>query len=64
VGYVICTGERRLAYMVLVGKPEDKKLLRINFTVIGWEGMDWIDMAQDRNKSWVLVNMVMNLQAS
>ena len=31
---------------------------------IGWEGMDWIDVAQDRDKWWVLVNMAMYLQVS
>jgi hypothetical protein len=29
---------------------------------IGWDGMDWIDLAQDRDQWRVLVNMVMNLQ--
>jgi hypothetical protein len=29
---------------------------------IGWGGMDWIDLAQDRDKWWALVNMVINLQ--
>jgi hypothetical protein len=30
---------------------------------IGWDGMDWIDMAQDRNQWRALVNTVLNLQA-
>jgi hypothetical protein len=29
---------------------------------IGWDGMDWIDLAQDRYKGRALVNTVMNLQ--
>jgi hypothetical protein len=29
---------------------------------MGWCGMDWIDLAQDRDKWRVLVNMVMNLR--
>jgi hypothetical protein len=29
---------------------------------IGWDGVDWIDLAQDRDQSRALVNMVMNLQ--
>jgi hypothetical protein len=29
---------------------------------IGWDGMDWIDLAQDRDHWRALVNMVMNLQ--
>jgi hypothetical protein len=29
---------------------------------IGWEGVEWIHLAQDRDQWWALVNMVMNLQ--
>jgi hypothetical protein len=29
-----------------------------------WDGMDWIDLAQDRDQQRVLVNMVMNLRVS
>jgi hypothetical protein len=29
---------------------------------IGWDGMDWIDLAQDRDQWRVLVNTVMNLR--
>jgi hypothetical protein len=29
---------------------------------IGWKGMDWIHLAQDRDRWWALVNTVMNLQ--
>jgi hypothetical protein len=28
---------------------------------MGWEGMDWIELAQDRDRWQVLVNVVMNL---
>jgi hypothetical protein len=28
---------------------------------IGWEGMDWIDLAQDRGRWWAVLNMVMNI---
>jgi hypothetical protein len=28
---------------------------------IEWEGVDWIHVAQDKDKWWVLVNMVMNI---
>jgi len=29
---------------------------------VGMGGMDWIDLAQDRDKWWALVNVIMNLQ--
>jgi hypothetical protein len=29
---------------------------------IGWEGVDWIYLAQDRYQWWALMNMIMNLQ--
>jgi hypothetical protein len=28
---------------------------------VGWGGMDWIDLALDRDRWWVLVSVVMNL---
>jgi hypothetical protein len=66
-------GAKRNAYTKLVGKPEGKRLLgrprhrwvdniKIDFREIGWGGMDWIDLAQDRNWWRVLVKMVMNLR--
>jgi hypothetical protein len=53
------------------GKPEGKRPLgrprrrwldniRIDFREIRWDGMDWIDLVQDRNKWRALVNTVMN----
>jgi hypothetical protein len=33
----------------------------MNLTEIGWDGMDWIDLAQNRDQWRVLVNTVMNL---
>jgi hypothetical protein len=41
---MICMGETRWE-CVLVGKPQDKKLLQISFREIIWEGMDWAEMA-------------------
>jgi hypothetical protein len=35
---------------------------KIDLREIGWGGMDWIDLTQDRNQLIALVNMVMNLQ--
>jgi len=35
--------------------------MRMNLREIGWEGVDWIHLAQDREQWQALVNMVMNL---
>jgi hypothetical protein len=66
-------GETRNAYRMLVGKPEGKRPLgrprrrwvddiKIDLREIGWDGMDWIDLAQDRDQWRALVNTVMNLR--
>jgi len=66
-------GETRSVYRVLVGKPERKKPLarpgrrwedniKINIQKVGRIGMDWIDMAQDRDRWRARVNAVMNLR--
>jgi hypothetical protein len=68
-------GEKRIACRILVGKPEGKtplgrprrrwdNIFKIDLREIGWNGMDWIDLAQDRDQWRALVNMVMNLQVS
>jgi hypothetical protein len=33
----------------------------MDFQEIGWEGVDWIDLAQDRDKRRVLVNAVVHI---
>jgi len=33
----------------------------MDLRVTGWEGADWIHLAQDRDQGWALVNMVKNL---
>jgi len=66
-------GERKLVYRVLVGKPEGKRTLgrarrrwedniKMNLQEVGCRSMDWIELAQDRDRCWALVNVVMNLR--
>jgi hypothetical protein len=42
------------------GRPERGWVDNIKME-IGWDGVDWIDLAQDRNQWSALVNTVMNL---
>jgi hypothetical protein len=66
-------GEKMNAYRILVRKSEGKRPLerprrrwedniRMDFRDIGWGGMDWINLAQDRDQWRALVNTVMNLR--
>jgi hypothetical protein len=67
-------GEKRNAYRILVGEPEVKRSLgsqrhrwggdniKIDLREIGWDGMDWCNLAQDKDQWRALVNTVMNLQ--
>jgi hypothetical protein len=66
-------GKKRNAYRILVGKPEGKIPLgkprcrwvdniKIDLRETGWDGVDWIDLAQDRDQWRALVNTVMNLR--
>jgi hypothetical protein len=65
--------EIRIAYKILVGKPEGKRPLgktrrrwedniKMDIKEIGWEYVDWIHLAQDRDRWRALVNTVMNLR--
>jgi hypothetical protein len=64
--------EKRNAHRILVGKPERKRSLgrsrrrwvgniKKHIREIGWDRMDWIDLAQDRDQWRAVVNTVMNL---
>jgi hypothetical protein len=64
--------EKRNACRLLVGKPEGKRPLgrprrrwvdniKIYLREIVWNGMDWTDLAQDRDQWRALVNTIMNL---
>jgi hypothetical protein len=75
VGHVARMGEKRNAYRILVENPEGKRPLgrprrrwvdniKINLKEIGWDGGDWIDLAQDRDQWRVLVRAVMNIRVS
>jgi hypothetical protein len=66
-------GAKRNAYRILVGKPEGRRPLgrprrrwvyniKIDLREIGWDGVDWVDLAQDSDKWRALVKTVMNLR--
>jgi hypothetical protein len=61
--------EKRNAYKILVGKPEGKRPLGrprreciILKWILGWSGMDWIDLAQDRGQWTAIVNTVIKFR--
>jgi hypothetical protein len=68
-GHAERMGEKRNACRILVGKPEGKRPLgrprrkwvdniKMDLSEIEWYGMDWIDLALDRDQWRVLVNTV------
>jgi hypothetical protein len=72
VGHVARLGNKTTAYRILLGKPEGKRPLGrprlrwvdnigIDIGEVGWDCVDWICVAHDRDWWRALVNTVMNL---
>jgi hypothetical protein len=66
-------GEKWHAYRLLVGNPEVRRPLggprrrwvdniRIDLEEVGWDDVDWIGLANDRNRWRAFVNSVLNLR--
>jgi hypothetical protein len=71
-GHVACIREKRKTYKILVGKPDRRRALgrrscrwaaNINMGLkkIGGGGVDWINLALERDKWWTLVNTAMDI---
>jgi hypothetical protein len=67
--------EKRNAYRILLGKPEEKRQLgrprrrwvdntKMDLREMGWDGVNWINLAEDRGQWRALVNTVMNIGGS
>ena len=72
-GHVACMGKEKEVYRFLVGKPEGKRPLesprrrwvdniRMDLQEVGCGYVDWIGLAQDRDRWRTLVSAVMNLR--
>ena len=73
VGHVARMGEGKGVHRVLVGKPEGKRPMgrprhrwedniKMDFEEVGGSCGDWMELAQDRDRWWVLVSTVRNLR--
>jgi hypothetical protein len=70
--HVTRMGEKMKAYRLLMGKPEGRRPLgtprrmldniRTDLVEVGWDDVDWIGLAQDRDRWTALMNSVLNLQ--
>jgi hypothetical protein len=71
--HVARIGKKKNVYRLLAGKPEGKRLLerpkrrlvdniRMDLGEVGWRDVDWIGLAQDRNRWRALVNSVLKLR--
>ena len=72
-GHVACMKEGRGVHKVLVGKPEGKRPLgrlrhrwedniKMDLQEVGRGCGDWMELAKDRDRWWVLVSTVMNFR--
>jgi hypothetical protein len=63
----------RNTYKILVGKPKGKKVgekhrrrwednIRMDLRIVGWEGVDWTYLAEDRDRWRALVKRIMKLR--
>jgi hypothetical protein len=66
-------GEKRNAYTLLLRTPKERRPIgrsrrrwedniQMHLGEIGWNGVDWLGLAQDRDKWRALVNVIMNLR--
>jgi hypothetical protein len=71
-GHVARSGERKGVYRVLVGKPERERplgrprnkwedIIKMDLQEVGCGGVDWIELTQNRDRWWALVNSAMKL---
>jgi hypothetical protein len=72
-GHLARIGGKMNAYRILVRNPEGRRPLerprgrrvdniKMDLREIGWDGMAWTDLAQDRDQCMALLNRVMNLR--
>jgi hypothetical protein len=70
-GHVACMGKGEV-HTELVGRLKGRRPfgrprhrwednIKMNLQEVGWRGMDWMKLAQDRDRWWAVVNAVMNL---
>jgi hypothetical protein len=51
-----------LDFLLVYVRPRWVDNIRMDLGEIGWDGVDWFDLAQDRDQWRALVNTVMNLR--